>query len=149
LMLCRLCEPSSELHISEHIYAHSALADLLGIPPEKINEQRHLVAQVQFLATHELVARGHIALGDHEFLGPAGKRVFIKAHQRVLLVQQFPGAGAVTETRTGTFVNGRRVRSAEIHPGDILAVGRSEFVVRFEPVSAAFAMAAGHAGACR
>jgi transposase len=40
LILCRLCEPSSELHISEHIYTHSALADLLGIPPEKINEQR-------------------------------------------------------------------------------------------------------------
>lgn len=40
LVLCRLCEPSSELHISEHIYRYSALADLLGIPAEKINEQR-------------------------------------------------------------------------------------------------------------
>jgi transposase len=40
LVLCRFCEPSSELHIAEHFYVHSALADLLGIPPEKINEQR-------------------------------------------------------------------------------------------------------------
>ena len=40
LIVCRLCEPSSELHISEHVYTHSSLADLLGIPPEKINEQR-------------------------------------------------------------------------------------------------------------
>ncbi|MFZ1936759.1 MAG: hypothetical protein WCB27_20940 [Thermoguttaceae bacterium] len=40
LILCRLCEPSSELHIVEHFYAQSALADLLGIPAEKINEQR-------------------------------------------------------------------------------------------------------------
>jgi hypothetical protein len=40
LILCRLCEPSSELHIAEHFYAQSALADLLGISPEKINEQR-------------------------------------------------------------------------------------------------------------
>jgi transposase len=40
LIVCRLCKPSSELHISEHIYTHSALADLLGIPAEKINEQR-------------------------------------------------------------------------------------------------------------
>ena len=40
LVLCRLCQPSSELHISEHVYSHSALADLLGIPAEKINEQR-------------------------------------------------------------------------------------------------------------
>jgi transposase len=40
LIVCRLCKPSSELHISEHIFIHSALADLLGIPAEKINEQR-------------------------------------------------------------------------------------------------------------
>jgi hypothetical protein len=40
LVLCRLCHPSSELHIVEHFYAQSALADLLGIPSEKINEQR-------------------------------------------------------------------------------------------------------------
>jgi len=40
LILCRLCEPSSELHIAEHFYAQSALIDLLGISPEKINEQR-------------------------------------------------------------------------------------------------------------
>jgi transposase len=40
LIVCRLCEPSSELHISEHVYTHCALADLLGISPEKINEQR-------------------------------------------------------------------------------------------------------------
>jgi len=40
LVLCRLCEPSSELHIAEHLYKHTALADLLGIPVEKINEDR-------------------------------------------------------------------------------------------------------------
>ena len=40
LVLCRLCKPSSELHIAEHLYEHTAIADLLGIPPEKINEQR-------------------------------------------------------------------------------------------------------------
>jgi transposase len=40
LVLCRLCDPSSELHIAEHFYAQSALTDLLGIAPEKVNEQR-------------------------------------------------------------------------------------------------------------
>jgi transposase len=40
LVLCRLCEPSSELYIVEHFYAQSALADLLGVPAGKINEQR-------------------------------------------------------------------------------------------------------------
>jgi transposase len=40
LVVCRLCQPSSELHIVEHVYQHTAMAELLGIPPEKINEQR-------------------------------------------------------------------------------------------------------------
>jgi len=40
LVLCRLCDPSSELHIAEHYYAQSGLADLLGVPAEKVNEQR-------------------------------------------------------------------------------------------------------------
>jgi len=40
LVLCRLCRPSSELYIAEHLYKHTAIADLLGIPAQKINEQR-------------------------------------------------------------------------------------------------------------
>ncbi len=40
LVLSRLCNPSSELRIAEHTYQHSAMADLLGIPPEKVNDNR-------------------------------------------------------------------------------------------------------------
>lgn len=40
LVLCRLYHPSSELHIAEHFYEQTALSDLLGIAPEKINEDR-------------------------------------------------------------------------------------------------------------
>jgi transposase len=40
LVLSRLCKPSSELHIAEHFYRQSALADLLGIPVRKVNDQR-------------------------------------------------------------------------------------------------------------
>jgi transposase len=40
LVLCRLCRPSSELHIAEHFFEQTALADLLGIPPNRINENR-------------------------------------------------------------------------------------------------------------
>src|SRR5229473_2826445 len=32
LVIARLCEPSSELHIAEHFYRQSALCDLLGVP---------------------------------------------------------------------------------------------------------------------
>jgi transposase len=40
LVLSRLCEPSSELHIAEHFYEHSAIADLVGVPAEKVNDDR-------------------------------------------------------------------------------------------------------------
>jgi hypothetical protein len=40
LVLCRLCQPSSELHIAEHLYKHTAIADLLGVPVDKINDDR-------------------------------------------------------------------------------------------------------------
>ena len=40
LVISRLCNPSSELHIAEHFYRKTALAELLGIPACKVNEQR-------------------------------------------------------------------------------------------------------------
>lgn len=40
LVIARLCHPSSELHIAEHFYRETALADLLGVPAEKINDSR-------------------------------------------------------------------------------------------------------------
>jgi transposase len=40
LVLSRLCDPSSELRIAEHLYARSALADLLGVPSCKVNDDR-------------------------------------------------------------------------------------------------------------
>lgn len=40
LVLMRLCDPSSELHISEHLYDRSALADLVGVPGDKVNDDR-------------------------------------------------------------------------------------------------------------
>ena len=40
LVIGRLCEPSSELHIAEHFYRQSALADLLGVPLDKVDDNR-------------------------------------------------------------------------------------------------------------
>jgi hypothetical protein len=40
LVLGRLCERSGELHLVEHLYEVSALSDLLGVPEEKVNEDR-------------------------------------------------------------------------------------------------------------
>ena len=40
LIIARLCEPSSELHIAEHCYRKTALCDLLGVPIEKVDDNR-------------------------------------------------------------------------------------------------------------
>ncbi len=40
LVLARLCEPSSELHIAEDWYRRTALEDLLGVPAERVNDDR-------------------------------------------------------------------------------------------------------------
>lgn len=40
LVLARLCEPSSELHIAEDWYRRTALEDLLGVPTELVNDDR-------------------------------------------------------------------------------------------------------------
>ena len=40
LVVARLCEPSSELHIAEHWYRHTALEDLLGLPAGQVNDDR-------------------------------------------------------------------------------------------------------------
>src|ERR1035441_7622492 len=49
LVLCRLCEPSSELHIAEHAYEQSVLGELLGIPPSVVNDARLYRAMDQLL----------------------------------------------------------------------------------------------------
>lgn len=40
LVIARLCRPSSELHIAEHFYRQTALADILGVPDAKVNDAR-------------------------------------------------------------------------------------------------------------
>jgi len=40
LVASRICEPSSELHVAEHFYPDSALADLLGVPADMVNDDR-------------------------------------------------------------------------------------------------------------
>jgi transposase len=40
LVIARLCEPSSELHIAEDWYRRTALEDVLGLPSERVNDDR-------------------------------------------------------------------------------------------------------------
>lgn len=52
LVIARLCEPSSELHIAEDWFRRTALDDLLGLPEEKVNDDR-LYRALDQLLTHK------------------------------------------------------------------------------------------------
>jgi transposase len=74
LVIARLCEPSSELHIAEDWYRRTALEDLLGIPPDVVNDDRlyraldRLVAQKPALEQHLKQRLGELFELDYDLL---------------------------------------------------------------------------------
>ncbi len=59
LILMRLCEPSSELRVAEHLYERSSLTDLLGIPAGKVNDDR-LYRALDSLLPHKAEMEQHL-----------------------------------------------------------------------------------------
>jgi transposase len=59
LVLMRLCDPSSELRIAEHLYERSSLSDLLGIPWGKVNDDR-LYRALDSLLPHKAEIEKHL-----------------------------------------------------------------------------------------
>ncbi len=59
LVLMRLGEPSSELRIAEHLYERSSLTDLLGIPADKVNDDR-LYRALDRLLPHKVELEKHL-----------------------------------------------------------------------------------------
>jgi len=59
LVIARLCEPSSELHIAEDWYRRTALSDLLGVPDERVNDDR-LYRALDQLLPHKTALEGHL-----------------------------------------------------------------------------------------
>jgi transposase len=59
LVLGRWCDPSSELHLAEHGYESMALADLLGVPAEKVNHDR-LYRTLDRLLPHKDALEKHL-----------------------------------------------------------------------------------------
>jgi transposase len=66
LVIARLCEPSSELHIAEDWYRRTALEDLLGLPSDRVNGDRlyraldHLLPQKEALEQHLVKRLGEL-----------------------------------------------------------------------------------------
>src|SRR6266849_4575846 len=59
LVVGRLCDASSELHLAERFYESSALADLLSVPAEKVNEDR-LYRALDALLPHKQALEKHL-----------------------------------------------------------------------------------------
>ena len=74
LVIARLCEPASELHIAEDWYRRTALDDLLGVPEERVNDDRlyraldRLLPHKQALETHLKQRLGALFALDYELL---------------------------------------------------------------------------------
>jgi transposase len=59
LAICRLCKPSSELFIAEHYYRSTAMPELLGVPADKVNQQR-LYRALDKLLPHKEALETHL-----------------------------------------------------------------------------------------
>jgi len=74
LVIARLCEPSSELHIAEDWYRRTALDDLLGVAAERINDDRlyraldRLLPHKEALEVHLKERLGSLFSLDYELL---------------------------------------------------------------------------------
>jgi len=59
LVIARLCEPSSELHIAEDWYRRTALEDLIGVPTEQVYDER-LYRALDRLLPHKEAIEKHL-----------------------------------------------------------------------------------------
>ncbi len=68
LTICRLCNPSSELHIAEHYYKSTAMSELLGVPAEKVYDER-LYRALDKLLPHKEALEKHLKSRLGEMFG--------------------------------------------------------------------------------
>lgn len=74
LVIARLCEPSSELHIAERWYRRTALEDVLGVSAQAVNDDRlyraldRLLEHKQALEAHLRARLGELFRLDYELL---------------------------------------------------------------------------------
>jgi transposase len=68
LILGRFLDPSSELRLAEHVYGRTALADVLGVPVAKINDDR-LYRALDALLPHKAALTKHLRTKGGELFG--------------------------------------------------------------------------------
>lgn len=68
LILGRFLDPSSDLRLVEHLYSRTALADVLGVPVAKINDDR-LYRALDALLPHKAALTQHLRVKGGELFG--------------------------------------------------------------------------------
>jgi len=68
LIIARLLDPSSELHLAEHLFAHTAFAEVLGVPVDKVNDDR-LYRALDALLPHKAAVTAHLKQRCGELFG--------------------------------------------------------------------------------
>ena len=74
LVIARLCEPSSELHIAEDWYRRTALEDILDLPSSRVNDDRlyraldHLVPHKEAIEQHLRKRMGELFSVEYDLL---------------------------------------------------------------------------------
>ena len=68
LVLSRLCDASSELRIAEHMYERTALSEILGVPKDKVNDDR-LYRSLDKLLGHKEALEVHLKERVGELFG--------------------------------------------------------------------------------
>jgi len=73
-VIARLCEPSSELYVAERWYPRTALEDLIGVPPDALNDDRlyrlldHLIWHKSDLEHHLKSRLGELFAIEYDLL---------------------------------------------------------------------------------
>lgn len=68
LVVARLCEPSSELHVAEQWYPQTALPELLGVPADRVDDNR-LYRTLDQLLPHKEELEAHLKNRMGELFG--------------------------------------------------------------------------------
>ena len=102
LVIGRLGDPSSERHLAEHSFAASALGELLGVPADKINEDR-LYRALDQLLPHKKKLEKHLKEKLAKVVLPGLRSVALRRQQHVF--RRISGGQRSGQTRLLTQTN--------------------------------------------
>ena len=99
LVVARLCEPSSELHIAEDWYRRTALCDLLQLGDEEVNKDRLYRA-----LDHLLAHKAALEVNEEGSTAAAATGVIISARSKVVFHADQPFVVVIRDRKSGAIL---------------------------------------------